>query len=162
MLAATARKSYTTAEAARDQDTDIIQTILSSDLPPEEKTLAQVILECRSVVLAGTETTANFFVVVTWHLLKNPEIRKKLQTELAAAESYRGWPLEYSELRELAYLTGVVNEGLRLGQLLSGRLARACPVSDLSYGKWRIPRGVSTYSSTNGNYPKEELTEYRQ
>lgn len=122
---------------------DMIQTLMSSNLPPEEKTFPRLFSETRSIIMAGTETTATTLVCITSNLLSDPAKLQKLRAELDAAEKAKGNPLEYSDLRGLPYVTGIVNEGLRMANPTPSRLPRVCEDQDLKYKQWILPRGVS-------------------
>lgn len=136
-------RSMHKAEPAPGDHADMVQTILQSSLPPEEKTFLRLLSETRSVIMAGTETTASVLVCITACLLKDPDMLAKLRSELATAEAESGFPMNYNKLKELPFLTGVVNEGLRLANPTPSRLPRVCEIQDLKYNEWIIPRGVS-------------------
>lgn len=122
---------------------DMVQTLMDSNLPPEEKTFPRLFSESRSVIMAGTETTATTLVCITSYLLSDPAKVQKLRQELSEAEKAKGGELEYSDLRELPYITGVINEGLRLANPTPSRLPRVCEDQDLTYKGYVLPRGVS-------------------
>ncbi|KAI0471855.1 cytochrome P450 [Xylariaceae sp. FL0804] len=140
-------KSMNKPEPAPGNPPDMIQTILASSLPPEEQTFTRLFSETRSVIMAGTETTASVLVCITAQLLREPAQMEALARELGAAEAAKGAALEYADLREMPYITGVINEGLRLANPTPSRLPRVCEDQDLQYGKWVIPRGT-TISTT--------------
>ncbi len=121
----------------------MIQTLLASSLPAEEKTFPRLLSEARSIIMAGTETTASTLITIAASLLDDPGKLLLLRHELGDAEETRGAPLGYSDLRELPYIAGVVNEGLRLANPTPSRLPRVCGDQDLQYREWTIPKGVS-------------------
>ncbi|KAI0839507.1 putative cytochrome P450 [Hypoxylon sp. FL0890] len=127
---------------------DMIQTLMFSNLPPEEKTFPRLFSESRSVIMAGTETTATTLVCITFNLLSDSSKLQALRHELDTAEKSKGGPLDYSELRELPYITGVVNEGLRMANPTPSRLPRVCEDQDLRYKGYIIPKGT-TISTTS-------------
>lgn len=143
MMASCVHRSMHKDEPAPGQPIDMVQTVLQSPLPPEEKTFLRLLSETRSVIMAGTETTASVLVCITASLLKSPDMVAQLRQELVDAEHVHGFPLPYNRLKELPFLTGVVNEGLRLANSTPSRLPRVCDTQDLKYGEWIIPRGVS-------------------
>lgn len=130
--------------AGPGQNPDVVQTLLASNLPAHEKTFPRLFSETRSVIMAGTETTGSLLVAITAYMLNHPDKMEKLREELGQAELAKGGAaLQYSDIRELPYITGVVNEGLRLANPTPTRLPRTCPDQDLTYGSYVIPRGVS-------------------
>lgn len=58
--------------------------MLTSDgIQPENKTIKHLVNEARVLVIAGTVSTAHFLTVLTFHVVNNPNILKRLQEELA-------------------------------------------------------------------------------
>ncbi|KAI1455526.1 cytochrome P450 [Annulohypoxylon moriforme] len=146
------RRSMNKPEPAPGSPHDMIQTMLDSDLPPEEKTFPRLFSESRSVIMAGTETTATTLVCITSNLLGDPAKVQKLRHELSVAEKAKGGALEYSDLRELPYITGVINEGLRLANPTPSRLPRVCEDQDLTYKQFVIPRGTTISTTTQDTH----------
>lgn len=146
-------RSMNKAEPAVGEYPDMVQTVLQSPLPAEEKTFLRLLSETRSVIMAGTETTASVLVCITACLLKNPNLLDQLRQELASAEIKSGFPLNYNKLKELPFLTGVVNEGLRVANPTPSRLPRVCETQDLRYREYIIPRGVSTHDKRYPSFP---------
>ncbi|RYP49482.1 hypothetical protein DL768_004841 [Monosporascus sp. mg162] len=141
MMISCVKRSMNKPEPAPGTDPDMIQTLVSSSLPLEEKTFPRLFSETRSIIMAGTETTASTLITITASLLSDPGKLLLLRHELGNAEEAKGGPLEYSELKELPYITGVVNEGLRLANPTPTRLPRICKDQDLRYKEWTIPKG---------------------
>ncbi|KAK3942087.1 cytochrome P450 [Diplogelasinospora grovesii] len=138
---------------------NIIRQILNSSLPPEEKTPYRVAAECSSVTLAGTETTGSILAFTTFQLLScdHPPKLPALQEELAQAQQKNGGKrLTYQELKELPYLTGVVNEGLRLHSV-SGRLPRYDPTQGMTYQDWYIPKGTIVSTTPNDTHLANDI-----
>lgn len=137
-------------EPAPGSPPDMVQTLMASSLPEEEKTFPRLFSESRSVIMAGTETTATTLVCITSYLLSDASKLEKLRRELHDAEEAKranggvdgDGSLSYADLRELPYITGVINEGLRLANPTPSRLPRVCEDQDLGYKGWVIPRGV--------------------
>ncbi|KAI1089370.1 putative cytochrome P450 [Rostrohypoxylon terebratum] len=142
------RRSMNKPEPAPGSPYDMIQTLMDSDLTPEEKTFPRLFSESRSVIMAGTETTATTLVCITSHLLGDPAKLQKLRQELRDAEKAKGGELGYSDLRELPYITGVINEGLRLANPTPSRLPRVCEDQDLTYKDYVLPRGTTISTTT--------------
>jgi cytochrome P450 len=62
-------------------------------------------LEVRTIVAAGTETSGNTLSVTIFHLVANPDKAQRLKEELLAAQKKNnGLPLTYQELQQLPYL----------------------------------------------------------
>ncbi|KAI1405185.1 putative cytochrome P450 [Hypoxylon fuscum] len=146
------QRSMNKPEPAPGNPHDMVQTLMASNLPPEEKTFPRLFSESRSVIMAGTETTGTTLVCITSNLLNDTAKLHELKHELAEAEATKGGALDYSDLRQLPYITGVINEGLRLANPTPTRLPRVCEDQDLSYKQYVIPRGTTISTTTQDTH----------
>ncbi|KAG6999208.1 cytochrome P450 monooxygenase [Physcia stellaris] len=124
------------------------------NLPPSEKSIPRLLGEARTLVGAGTLTTAHTLSTTTYHILSNPPILTRLLAELEAAIPDPTVPIPWQTLESLPYLTAVISEGLRVTYGVSGRLPRVHPDTALTYGEWTIPPGTPVSMSirdTNNN-----------
>ncbi|KAJ6024690.1 cytochrome P450 [Penicillium herquei] len=121
---------------------DMVQSMIKSDLSPEQKSFSRILAECRSIIFAGQETTATVLTSVTYHVLSNPEIRSRLLKELTETRNAKGDKLGYQDIRNLPYLTAVIDEAFRTSNAVTGRLTRFSEVADLHYQQYSLPRGV--------------------
>ncbi|KAG4419362.1 hypothetical protein IFR04_007510 [Cadophora malorum] len=118
------------------------------NLSAADKTDDRLIDEARVLLGGGTDTTANTLAAITYHLLANPEILKKLRSELVAAipDPYNMPPLV--QIEALPYLSAVIQEGIRMHPGASIRQDRVAPDEDLVYEdqrsgkKWIIEKGT--------------------
>jgi cytochrome P450 len=102
--------------------TSVYDSVLDSKvLPPEEKSLRRLQEEGALLVLAGTDSPAKSLSVIFYHLLANPEIMKRLRTEL---ETLATPDPAWTELEKLPYLSAVIEEGNRLSFGVTARMAR--------------------------------------
>ena len=85
-------------------DGTIFQTLLDSDLPPEEKSAARLQDEGQSVVGAGSETTARTLTVISFYLLQDKAKLQRLREELGSLAHARGERNILSRLEQLPYL----------------------------------------------------------
>ncbi|KAH0555914.1 hypothetical protein GP486_006142 [Trichoglossum hirsutum] len=123
--------------------TTIFHELLNSDiLGPEEKTIRRLAEEGQTVVGAGILTTAHMLKLTSFHILANIEVLKKLKAELASVQPNAAIPIPLRKLEQLPYLTGIVNEGLRMSYGASSRLARISPDAPLTFHSWSIPAGT--------------------
>lgn len=120
----------------------IFHELLESDLPAEEKTLERLWQEGQVVVGAGADTTAAALTVITYHILANPHVLAALRTELITALPDPTLPPTLQKVEQLPWLSAVINEGLRLSNGVSTRLARVSPVEPMKFQDWEIPAGV--------------------
>lgn len=98
-----------------DQKSSIFHHILTSDLPEPEKDPARLKREAFALLAAGTITTAGTLALITYFILANPTVEKRLGEELKEVTAC--YPKEvprWAHLEKLPYLTGCIKEGLRL------------------------------------------------
>lgn len=70
---------------SQDKEKDIFDTILSSNLPIQEKRPKRMANEVFNLLVAGSLTTSKTAAIGTFHVLANPDIYKRLQAELREA-----------------------------------------------------------------------------
>ena len=105
--------------------------------------------EALTIVLAGHETTALALSWTAWLLGQNPDLQRRLATEVEdllgpiGAESAA--TVRPEDLRELPYLDAVIKEGLRLypPAWATGREAGV----DLELGSYAVPAGTQLFLS---------------
>jgi cytochrome P450 len=85
----------------------IFQTLLESDLLPEEKSLDRLAQEAQVIIGAGSDTVANALTVTTFHILNNPEVLVKLKRELETAMPDLYAPTKLAVVERLPYLVSV-------------------------------------------------------
>lgn len=142
----------------------VLDVLLESDLPEQEKTAERITGEYVAILLAGTETTSWALTVLAFYLLTEKEVLKKLTAELKSAVDSPSQLPRWSTLEQLPYLNATVHEGLRLSYGVTQRLPRVPTQEDLLYdGSWTpvksnpapthishvIPRGYAV-SMSNG------------
>ncbi|KAK2729306.1 cytochrome p450 [Colletotrichum kahawae] len=138
MMVRQAKAAYS-AGLQMNQNTSLF-SLLSSNLPAEEKTEERLSGEANVFLAAGTETTATALSFCTYHLLKNPEIVAKTRAELLAVVRNPEALPDWFVLERLPHLTAVIKETLRLMYGLSSRLPRIAPDEDVLYqGTWTPP-----------------------
>lgn len=86
----------------------IFEELRDSTLPPQEKSVERLMDEGFILIGAGGETTAQTLAVLTFHLLNNPLVLQKLQTELDTAMPDPSRPMSWQQLEQLPYLVRVV------------------------------------------------------
>jgi cytochrome P450 len=128
----------------------IFHGLLSSTLPDSEKDSARLAEEANVLLSAGTDSSANTLSAITFHLLSNPPILRKLREELEKAipdKDDRQFP-GFNQVEQLPYLSAVIQEGLRLHPPVTTRQQRVAPSEDLVYVNpstginYRLPRGT--------------------
>lgn len=135
----------------------IFHDILASDLPAEEVAFDRLVQEAMSVNGAGIETTMWALTVATFHVLWNPSIEARLRAELTTAMPDPTSMLTWEELENLPYLSGVIQEALRLGFGSVQRLPRVNRLGSWKYRDWEIPPNVSVSMDAYHNHINEDI-----
>jgi cytochrome P450 len=92
-------------------------------------------------ILAGSDTTASLLRSIVYHVLKNPNVHRKLQRELDEAELQI--PVSYSAASKLPYLSAVIRESSRINPGVALMLERIVPDSGLELADGTIlPPGL--------------------
>ena len=121
----------------------IFYEIINSDLPEKEKSDARLAQDGQVVVIAGTLTTAWALCVAIFYLLSQPGTLKTLKDELQTVLKGPSSTSTLAALEQLPYLTGCVQECIRLSYGVCTRLQRIAPDETLVFndGKrdWLIP-----------------------
>ncbi|PSS34121.1 hypothetical protein PHLCEN_2v1831 [Hermanssonia centrifuga] len=130
-MAATAVAKRLVSSAFRQ---DLLSKLLEGrdeqDRPLGKKELSA---ESLSLLVAGSDTTANSTGAITYFLAQNPNVQAKLQEALdqvlgpPGGDSENGDTAPYSKIKNIEYLQDVINEGLRLHSTVGIGLPRVVP-----------------------------------
>lgn len=115
---------FTNVFKARDDETLSIHEIRANSI---------------SYLIAGSDTTANTLTYLVWNVCKRPDIKKRLVDELNTL------PDNYTEadVRELKYLTYVIDEALRLHGAVQNAMPRAVPQGGASFLGYHLDQGTT-------------------
>ncbi|KAI9926006.1 hypothetical protein ASPWEDRAFT_107650 [Aspergillus wentii DTO 134E9] len=127
---------------AKSSQQTIFDRLTDPDVPAEEKTATRLKDESLILLSAGTETTSRALTVMSFYLSRDPAMRSRLRDELKQVMPTPTSPVTWPELERLPYLTGVVNESLRLSYGVIIRLPRVAPTEALQYQNYTIPPGT--------------------
>ncbi|KJK75260.1 hypothetical protein H634G_09278 [Metarhizium anisopliae BRIP 53293] len=126
----------------------MIAALADPSIPLKERSYNRLRDETFAIIAAGTETTARVLTVAAYHLARDDDLRDTLRAEvkrvMPTLDARPTWP----ELEKLPYLSGVVDESLRLSYGLTGRLPRVAPTEALKYKDYVIPSGTPLSSSS--------------
>ncbi|KAF4301348.1 Cytochrome P450 [Botryosphaeria dothidea] len=153
-----------TVNNSRTQGTAGVGNIFTSILAEVEKsgsTLDDVILvrEARSLIIAGTDTTAITLTFLVWNVLSRPQLHRDLLEELRREAGDMGeedgFALEDEQLEQLPLLTAVIQESMRLYGAAPGSLPRSPPLGGATVGGVYIPDSavVSTQAWSLHRHP---------
>ncbi|GKZ17308.1 hypothetical protein AbraIFM66951_005949 [Aspergillus brasiliensis] len=122
----------------------MFERMTDPSLPADERALRRIQDEALEVLTAGTETTADVLTKAIYYLLHNDGMWQRLRAELKQVLPSPSSTATWSSLEQLPFLSGVVNEALRLSYGLLIRLPRVAPCETLRYREYVIPPGVSS------------------
>lgn len=114
---------------------------------PDEFEEADVVSMAATNVVAGSDTTALALRAMFYYLLKDPTSSlKKLIEEVDSFydNAFPGGIFPFDVVNRMPYLQACMYEALRLHPAIGQTLPRVVPTEGLSYGKYFVPRGVST------------------
>nr|POE90610.1 isotrichodermin c-15 hydroxylase [Quercus suber] len=103
---------------------------------------AKIAATCELILGAGTETTSTFLTGVTYALLKNPVVLKKLQDEVRGRWS-RYDDITIEEVSRAPYLSAVISEGLRFFPPVPIGFPRRTPTGGETVSGVYIPENTS-------------------
>ncbi|KAL5342203.1 cytochrome P450 [Aspergillus crustosus] len=125
---------------------NLINALAAPSMPGHMRSPERLMNEGFALIIGGTETTARTLAVGAWHLFDNGEIRGRLREELRSVMTTPEARPKWNELERLPYLSGVVNESLRLSTGIGNRSARVAPTETLTYNGVTIPPGTPVSS----------------
>ncbi|KDP33178.1 hypothetical protein JCGZ_13443 [Jatropha curcas] len=129
-----ARRASRAKSGAKNEEEDLIDVLLQAqskedlEFPITDDNIKAVILD---VLSGGSDTSANTVVWVMSELQKNPDVMKRVQTEVRQVFSEKGYVDEES-IGELHYLKAVVKETMRLrppGTILTRECMADCVIN---------------------------------
>ena len=135
-------------EKRRGGRPSIFETLLNSDLPPFEKSVARLVEDAQTLVGAGSITTSFALALGTYYILSDATVLGTLLTELESAIPDTATMAPLSVLEKLPYLTAVHLETLRISYGVCHRLQRVCPNHPLRYCDTLIPPGTPVSMSS--------------
>jgi cytochrome P450 len=99
--------------AKRDQKTVLWEVAHSSTVPPGEKAPERLAIDGGNILSAGFETTGTALSHLTYGVLSNPAIHKRLLKELEEAIPDPDHMPSHRTLEKLPYFHAVIKEGIR-------------------------------------------------
>nr|BAJ04373.1 cytochrome P450 monooxygenase [Aspergillus oryzae] len=133
---------------AVDKHKTIYDQLTDPSIPAEERSLQRLQDEGLLLISVGTETTARALTTACFHIASDDQLRTRLREELRTVLPTPTSSVTWSELEKLPYLTGTVNESLRLGGFLTTRSPRIAPDEPLTYKEYTIPPSTPVSSSS--------------
>lgn len=101
-----------------------------------------------ALLVAGYETTSTIMTLAVKFLTENPLALAQLKEEhdqIRAKKSYPEAPLEWTDYKSMAFTQCVVNETLRVANIIGGIFRRA--MTDINIKGYTIPKGWKVFAS---------------
>ncbi|KAG0463815.1 hypothetical protein HPP92_019884 [Vanilla planifolia] len=101
-----------------------------------------------ALLVAGHETTPTIMTIVVKFLTENPSalaLVKEEQEEIRARKKDECEALEWSDYKSMSFTQCVINETLRVSNIISGVFRRA--VADVHFKDYTIPKGCKVFAS---------------
>jgi cytochrome P450 len=118
------------------------------ELPAQEMTVARLTDEATILIIAASETPAKVLALITFHLLRHPDLVCKIRKEVNGVPMGVSQRPSLSQLERLPYLSAVIKEGLRLHGGIVARSSRVCTSETLRIGNFDVPPGTPLSTSS--------------
>lgn len=126
------------ARGVRAEGSDMLDIMLGSGALDDAAITNQII----TLLVAGSETSANAIAFALHHLAQNPEIAAAARAEVDQTWPTRGLPAPtFDQVAHLRYLRRVVDETLRLWPIAPGYFRQAKTDTTLDRGRYRVEAG---------------------
>jgi hypothetical protein len=112
--------------------------------------------ESANLIVAGVDTTAMTLTYLTYAVLRNPEVKRKLTEELSMLPDNYSW----DDLEAKPYLNRVITETLRWNPSIAGSLPRSAPKEGAVLAGYVLPG--HTVVSTQAHTLHHELSIWPQ
>ncbi|KAI5891509.1 cytochrome P450 [Schizophyllum commune H4-8] len=120
---------------------DLLHALLHGRDPRTKEGLSdrEVADNVLTFLLAGHETTSATMSFAIYYILKNPDVLRKLQTEIYTVVGDQ--PIQCEDLDHLHYLTAILRETLRLQPPAFIRVVYSVEDTTIGGGRYAIPAG---------------------
>ncbi|KAH7407469.1 cytochrome P450 [Cadophora sp. MPI-SDFR-AT-0126] len=96
---------------------------------------------------AGFGTTAMTIAGILQHLMRNPEMYKRLQAELTALSPNKIEMMTVYQIENLPYFEACIKEGIRVVCASPLRMPKVAPEEGYKFGGYHVPAGTTVSSS---------------
>lgn len=104
---------------------------------------AEMIATARTLIIAGSETTATLLSGITYFLMKNPSVYGKLVEEVRSSFSSES-DIDFVQANKLRYMLACLDEAMRMYPPVPGSFPRDVPSGGDKIGDRYVPEDVST------------------
>ncbi|CAL4995646.1 unnamed protein product [Urochloa decumbens] len=124
---------------------DMVQELLEAE--DGSFSVEEMVDFCLSLLVAGYETTSVLMTLAVKFLTETPTALAQLKEEHENIRDIKGkdQPLEWSDYKSMPFTQCVINETLRVANLISGVFRRAN--TDIQFKDYTIPKGCKIFAS---------------
>jgi cytochrome P450 len=126
------------------QRASILDRMLSTADPDSGARLddKNVINQVLTLLVAGSETTANTIAFALHYLSTHPEVGARARAEVDGRWPQRGFPdIAFDDVSQLRYLRRVIDETLRINPVVPGYYRQAKTATSIGAGRYRFEPG---------------------
>ncbi|OQV10800.1 hypothetical protein CLAIMM_14741 [Cladophialophora immunda] len=142
------RQTLTERIASKSERKDFVHYMLKAQESGKGYETKELMADCRSMVIAGSDTTATQLAANFYYLTRNPETMKRLTTEIRSRFSKVEEIQLGKTLEGCDYLKAVVEETLRMNPSLPGYLPRKVLPGGIDIDGEHYPPGVEVAVTT--------------
>ncbi|THU80149.1 cytochrome P450 [Dendrothele bispora CBS 962.96] len=127
---------------------DLFHFLIDEDgLESVKPSKGTVISDALVSIIAGSDTTATALVAIFYYLLLNPHCQTRLRREIQSVFTNGEDPLDFTKLAHMSYLTGCINEALRLLPPLSSGAQKyiSDDSSGFMAGPYFVPQNTAVF-----------------
>jgi cytochrome P450 len=99
--------------------------------------------EVAMMLVAGSDSTAATLTYATWEIIRDPELRRKIEDEVATL----GSDFTTQDVESLPLLSSVLEEALRMYNPAAALVERLVPPGGITVHGWHIPGGTMVYTT---------------
>ncbi|KAG8089146.1 hypothetical protein GUJ93_ZPchr0011g27148 [Zizania palustris] len=137
-----------------DRKKDMVEELLGAEGGSFSE--EEIVDFCLSLLIAGYETTSTLMTATIKFLTETPAALAELKEEHDNIRGMKGknQPLEWSDYKSMPFSQCIINETLRVANIISGVFRRAN--TDLHYKDYIIPKGCKIFASFRGMHLNDE------
>lgn len=113
---------------------------------PSEQEMNTLRSDSRSIIVAGSDTTAATLSHILYYLAANPESMNALRTELTPLRSQEDGTFEHRHIYEAPFLNAVINETLRLSPVPPTTVTRMTPPEGITVDGTFVPGNMTVWT----------------
>lgn len=129
----------------KKQCNDMLDELIEAEEGFSEEEMVDFLL---ALLVAGYETTPTIMTLVVKFVTETPaalSLLKAEHDEIRARKNHESEPLEWSDYKAMRFTQCVINETLRVANIISGVFRRA--TDDIHFKGYKIPKGCKVFAS---------------